>query len=75
MAIAAGRQPSDRLFGPPEYKSAPLEYENITTVVVSHPEVGTVGLTETQAVEKDSKEDLKVSLIVEGEGVNYTEAG
>jgi glutathione reductase (NADPH) len=62
VAIAAGRQLSDRFFGPPEYKSAPLKYENIPTVVVSHPEVGTVGLTETQAVGKYSKENLKVSL-------------
>lgn len=49
MAIAAGRQLGNRLFGPPELKSSKLSYENIPTVVFSHPEVGAVGLTEPQA--------------------------
>lgn len=60
MAIAAGRQLGNRLFGPPELKSSRLSYENIPTVVFAHPEVGTVGLTEPQAVEKYGKENVKV---------------
>jgi len=48
VAIAAGRRLSDRLFnGQTERR---LEnYNNIATVVFSHPPIGTVGLTEQQA--------------------------
>jgi glutathione reductase (NADPH) len=59
VAIAAGRQLGNRLFGPPELKSAKLEYHNIPTVVFSHPEVGTIGLTEPEAVEKFGKDNVK----------------
>ena len=47
VAIAAGRRLSDRLFGgQPQRK---LIYENIPTVIFSHPPLGTVGLTEADA--------------------------
>ncbi len=47
VAVAAGRRLADRLFGgQPERR---LEYENIPTVVFSHPPIGTVGLTEDEA--------------------------
>jgi glutathione reductase (NADPH) len=47
VAIAAGRRLADRLFGgQPDRK---LVYENIPTVIFSHPPIGTVGLTEDQA--------------------------
>jgi glutathione reductase (NADPH) len=47
VAIAAGRRLADRLFGnQPQRK---LAYENIPTVVFSHPPIGTVGLTEEEA--------------------------
>ncbi|KAF2093380.1 glutathione reductase [Rhizodiscina lignyota] len=59
VAIAAGRQLGNRLFGPPELKNSKLEYHNIPSVVFSHPEVGTVGLTELQAVEKFGKDNIK----------------
>jgi len=52
VAIAAGRRLSNRLFGPPEFKDDKLSYENIPTVVFSHPTIGTVGLTEPEAREK-----------------------
>ncbi|KAJ6546937.1 glutathione reductase [Mycena capillaripes] len=52
VAIAAGRRLSNRLFGPPQYKDDKLSYEDIPTVVFSHPTIGTVGLTEPQAREK-----------------------
>ncbi|KAJ7778619.1 glutathione reductase [Mycena maculata] len=52
VAIAAGRRLSNRLFGPPEFKEDKLSYEDIPTVVFSHPTIGTVGLTEPQAREK-----------------------
>lgn len=47
VAIAAARRLSDRLFNNmPERK---LDYENIPTVMFSHPPIGTVGLSEEQA--------------------------
>lgn len=47
VAIAAGRRLVDRLFGnQPERR---LPYENIASVVFSHPPIGTIGLTEDEA--------------------------
>ncbi|ORY14152.1 glutathione reductase [Clohesyomyces aquaticus] len=60
VAIAAGRQLGNRLFGPPEVRQSKLSYDNIPTVVFSHPEVGTVGLTEPQAESKYGQENVKV---------------
>ncbi len=57
VAIAAGRKLSDRLFGGrPE---ARLEYENIPTVVFSHPPIGTVGMTEDEAHESWGTDAVK----------------
>ncbi|HFD81233.1 MAG TPA: glutathione-disulfide reductase [Gammaproteobacteria bacterium] len=47
VAIAAGRRLADRLFGGTAERHLP--YENIPTVVFSHPPIGTVGLTESEA--------------------------
>ena len=47
VAIAAGRKLADRLYAGQE--DARLEYENIPTVVFSHPPIGTVGLSEKEA--------------------------
>jgi glutathione reductase (NADPH) len=47
VAIAAGRRLSDRLFG--GMKDRRLDYQNIPTVIFSHPPIGTVGLSEAQA--------------------------
>ena len=47
VAIAAGRRLADRLFN--RQAERRLVYENIPTVVFSHPPIGTVGLTEEQA--------------------------
>jgi glutathione reductase (NADPH) len=47
VAIAAGRRLADRLFGGQSERR--LDYENIASVVFSHPPVGTVGLSEADA--------------------------
>jgi glutathione reductase (NADPH) len=47
VAIAAGRKLADRLFG--GSPNAGLRYDQIPTVVFSHPPLGTVGLTEAEA--------------------------
>ncbi len=50
VAIAAGRRLADRLFNnQPKRK---LDYENIASVIFSHPPIGTVGLSESQAREQ-----------------------
>jgi glutathione reductase (NADPH) len=47
VAVAAGRRLSDRLFnGMTDRK---LNYDNIATVVFTHPPIGTVGMTESEA--------------------------
>jgi glutathione reductase (NADPH) len=50
VAIAAGRKLADRLFGGDA--EARLEYENVPSVVFSHPPIGTVGLSEHAAHER-----------------------
>jgi len=50
VAIAAGRRLSDRVFGGMDGRH--LDYDNIPTVIFSHPPIGTVGLTEPQAREQ-----------------------
>merc|ERR1719215_1690899 len=57
-AIAAGRRLADRLFG--KMPNAKADYENVPTVVFSHPVIGTVGLTEAEAVAKHGADNLKV---------------
>ncbi|KAM6221458.1 glutathione reductase, mitochondrial isoform 2-T2 [Rhynchocyon petersi] len=57
VAIAAGRKLAHRLF---ECKQdSKLDYDNIPTVVFSHPPIGTVGLTEDEAINKYGKENVK----------------
>lgn len=60
VAIAAGRKLAHRLFGGPECSDAKLDYSNIPSVVFSHPEIGSIGLTEPQAVKEYGKENIKV---------------
>lgn len=57
MAIAAGRRLADRLFAGVNGKA---DYDDVPTVVFSHPPIGTVGLTEKQAVEKYGEANVKV---------------
>merc|ERR1719223_2403581 len=58
MAIAAGRRLADRLFG--NRPASKADYDNVPTVVFSHPVIGTCGLTEPEAVAKYGKENIKV---------------
>lgn len=58
VAVAAGRRLSERLFNhkPNEH----LDYNLIPTVVFSHPPIGTIGLTEPQAIEQYGEANVKV---------------
>ncbi|MEG0679176.1 MAG: glutathione-disulfide reductase, partial [Carnobacterium sp.] len=57
VAIAAGRNLSERLFN--NKPLAYLDYSNVPTVVFSHPPIGTVGMTEEQAVDKFGTAQIK----------------
>ncbi|HYW04362.1 MAG TPA: glutathione-disulfide reductase [Gammaproteobacteria bacterium] len=58
VAIAAGRRLADRLFG--GQRERHLVYEDIPTVIFSHPPIGTVGLTEAQARERHGDDAVRV---------------
>ncbi len=58
VAIAAGRRLADRLFGAKAGRHLP--YDNIPTVIFSHPPIGTVGLTEQQAVKKFGRDAIRI---------------
>jgi len=58
VAIAAGRRLSDRLFG--QQPDACLNYDNICSVVFSHPPIGSVGLSEQAAIEQYGQENIKI---------------
>jgi glutathione reductase (NADPH) len=60
VAIAAGRRLGDRLFGGEEFRASKLDYTNIPSVVFAHPEAGSVGLTEPEAIEKFGEENVKI---------------
>lgn len=58
VAIAAGRRLADRLFG--GMADRHLDYSNVPTVVFSHPPIGTVGLSEAEAIDRYGAHDVKV---------------
>ncbi|MBH3429725.1 glutathione-disulfide reductase [Pseudomonas alkylphenolica] len=53
VALAEGMAVARRLFKPEQYR--PVDYQNIPTAVFSQPPIGTVGLTEEQALEQGHK--------------------
>lgn len=61
VAIAAGRRLSNRLFsGQEKFAKDKLDYTNIPSVVFSHPEIGSIGLTTKQAIEKYGEKNVKI---------------
>ena len=60
VAIAAGRRLSNRLFGGEKFKNDRLIYEDIPSVVFSHPTIGAVGLTEPAARKKYGDDKVKI---------------
>jgi glutathione reductase (NADPH) len=58
VAIAAGRRLADRLFG--GQPDAKLDYVDIPTVVFSHPPIGSVGLSEADAMTFYGEDNVKV---------------
>lgn len=58
VAVKAGRQLSERLFN--NKPGAKMDYNLVPTVVFSHPPIGTIGLTEAEAIEKYGEDNIKV---------------
>ncbi|MCW5624740.1 MAG: glutathione-disulfide reductase [Burkholderiales bacterium] len=58
VAIAAGRRLADRVFG--GMAGRHLSYDNIATVIFSHPPIGTIGLSEGDAVKAFGEAAIKV---------------
>ena len=59
VAVKAGRKLAERLFNP-ELPDAKMDYELVPTVVFSHPPIGTIGLTEPQAISQYGEDNIKV---------------
>lgn len=58
VAIKAGRTLSERLFN--GKTNSKMDYTTIPTVVFSHPAIGTVGLTEDEAIKEYGQDQIKV---------------
>ena len=58
VAIAAGRHLAQRIFG--GISGSYLDYDNIPSVIFSHPPIGTVGLSEQEAIEHFGESALKI---------------
>ncbi|WAR28770.1 GSHR-like protein [Mya arenaria] len=58
VAIAAGRRLAHRLFD--NKKDLKLDYNNIPTVVFSHPPIGTIGMTQAEAEKEYGADKIKV---------------
>ncbi|CAK8671816.1 glutathione reductase-like [Clavelina lepadiformis] len=58
VAIAAGRRLAHRLFN--NETNLKLSYENIPTVVFSHPPIGTIGFTEEEARKQHGDKNIKI---------------
>lgn len=61
VAIAAGRKLSNRLFsGDKAFENDHLDYSNIPSVIFSHPEAGSIGLSCKEAKEKYGEDQIKI---------------
>ena len=60
VAVKAGRILSERLFNKELPDDLKMDYELVPTVVFSHPPIGTIGLTEQQAIDQYGSDKVKV---------------
>lgn len=58
VAVKAGRLLSERLFN--GQTNAKMDYSLVPTVVFSHPAIGTIGLTEPEAIAEYGEQNVKV---------------
>lgn len=57
VAVAAGRRLSERLFNGKTHEK--LDYDNVATVIFSHPAIGSIGLSEEAAISKFGEDKVK----------------
>ncbi|KAJ1923883.1 Glutathione reductase [Tieghemiomyces parasiticus] len=60
VAIAAGRLLSNRLFGGPQFAQNKMDYDNVPTVIFSHPPTGSIGISEADARARYGDDQVKV---------------
>ncbi|WP_105199530.1 glutathione-disulfide reductase [Pseudoalteromonas sp. T1lg10] len=60
VAVKAGRILSERLFNDELPNDMKMDYNLVPTVVFSHPPIGTIGLSEEQAIAEHGEENIKV---------------
>lgn len=60
VAVKAGRTLSERLFNKELPDDLKMDYSLVPTVVFSHPPIGTIGLTEQEAISQYGEENIKV---------------
>ncbi|ODQ65140.1 glutathione reductase [Nadsonia fulvescens var. elongata DSM 6958] len=60
VAIATGRKLSDRLFGGNQFAKSKQDFTGIPSAVFSHPEIGSIGLTEPEARTQYGDAQIKV---------------
>lgn len=58
VAVKAGRQLSERLFN--GKTNAKMDYENVATVIFSHPAIGSIGMSEEAALAKYGEDKVTV---------------
>ena len=57
VAVRTGRMLSERIFN--NRPTLKMNYDNVATVVFSHPPLGSIGLSHADAVKKFGKENVK----------------
>ncbi|WP_282130772.1 glutathione-disulfide reductase [Pseudoalteromonas aliena] len=60
VAVKAGRTLSERLFNKELPDDLKMDYSLVPTVVFSHPPIGTIGLTEQEAISQYGEENIKI---------------
>ena len=60
VAVKAGRTLSERLFNKELPDDLKMDYSLVPTVVFSHPPIGTIGLSEQDAIAEHGEENIKV---------------
>ncbi len=60
VAVKAGRTLSERLFNKDLPDDLKMDYNLVPTVVFSHPPIGTIGLTEQEAISQYGEENVKI---------------
>ena len=64
VAVKAGRTLSERLFNKALPDDLKMDYSLVPTVVFSHPPIGTIGLTEQEAISQYGEKALRLNNVM-----------